>query len=276
MSRDYKTRKPAKSSSEKGGSAFFGGFVGYALGIASAIGIWLYLNYAPSPFLPAEKVAASAEKTPPQPVAEKAKTAEKAVPEEPVAVAEEKPRFDFYKILPGIEEPEIDREFKRTTEKPAQPQITAKTPENNNKPVEIAPSPVAPQPIAPPRPVVTPVTPPPQVAAIQPRALPAEPKQPVQQQQQPVTPQSQTKTPAPAKEKIFLQAGSFRKNDEAENMKARLAMLGVFASVQPIDLAEKGTWFRVRIGPFNNKTDSDQTSASLRENGIETQFVKLQ
>jgi cell division protein FtsN len=46
--------------------------------------------------------------------------------------------------------------------------------------------------------------------------------------------------------------------------------------VQPIDLAEKGTWYRVRIGPFSSKTDSDQTSASLRENGIETQFVKLQ
>lgn len=277
MSRDYKTRKPAKSSSEKGGSAFFGGFVGYALGIASAIGIWLYLNYAPSPFLPAEKVAASTEKTPAQPAAEKAKTVEKAAPEEPVAVAEEKPRFDFYKILPGIEEPEVDQEFRRAAEKPAQPPVSAKAPENNNKPVEIAPPPVAPQPVAPPRPVTTPVTPPPQVAAIQPRALPAEPKQPPPQQQQPpVTPQPQVKTPAPAKEKIFLQAGSFRKNDEAENMKARLALLGVFASVQAIDLAEKGTWYRVRIGPFNNKTDSDQTSASLRENGIETQFVKIQ
>ena len=277
MSRDYKTRKSAKSSSEKSGSAFFGGFVGYALGIASAIGIWLYLNYAPSPFLPAEKVAPSAEKTPPQPVAEKTKTAEKAAPEEPVAVAEEKPRFDFYKILPGIEEPEVDREFKRAAEKPAQPQITPKTTENSNKPVEIAPPPVtSPQPVAPPRPIVTPVTPPPQIAAIPPRTLPAEPKQPPQQQQQPVTPPPQTKTPAPAKEKIFLQAGSFRKNDEAENMKARLALLGVFASVQAIDLAEKGTWYRVRIGPFSSKTDSDQTSASLRENGIETQFVKIQ
>ncbi|MBS0425234.1 MAG: SPOR domain-containing protein [Proteobacteria bacterium] len=272
MSRDYKTRKPAKSSSEKGGSAFFGGFVGYALGIASAIGIWLYLNYVPSPFLPAEKVAPSAEKTPPQPAAEKTKTAEKAAPEEPVAVAEEKPRFDFYKILPGIEEPEVNREFKRAAEPRTQP---AKTPENN-KPVEVAPPPAAPQPIAPPRPVMAPVTPPPQVAAIQPHVLPAEPKQLPQQQQQPVTPQSQAKTPAPAKEKIFLQAGSFKKNDEAENMKARLALLGVFASVQAIDLAEKGTWYRVRIGPFNSKTDSDQTSASLRENGIETQSVKIQ
>ena len=276
MSRDYKIRKPAKSSSEKGGSAFFGGFVGYALGIASAIGIWLYLNYAPSPFLPAEKVTSPAEKNNRQPAAEKAKTTEKAAPEEPAVVAaEEKPRFDFYKILPGIEEPEADQQFKRAAEKPSQPQITAKTAEITNKPVEIAPPPVATsQPVPPPRPVAPPVTPPQQIAAIAPRTLPAEPEQP--QKQQPITPQSQAKTPAPAKQKIFLQAGSFRKNDEAENMKARLALLGVFATVQPIDLAEKGTWYRVRVGPFSSKTDSDQTSASLRENGIETQFVKIQ
>lgn len=266
MSRDYKTRKPAKSSPEKGGSAFFGGFVGYALGLASAIGIWLYLNYAPSPFLPAEKVAGSSEKNQTQPAAETAKAAEKPVPQEPLALAEEKPRFDFYKILPGIEEPEIDHDFRRTAEQPTPPPITAKTPENN-KPAEIVPQ------YVPPRPTVTPVIPPQQIAAVPPRALPAEPKQ-QPQQQPPATPQA--KTPAPAKERIFLQAGSFRKNDEAENMKARLALLGVFASVQPIDLAEKGTWYRVRIGPFNNKTDSDQTSASLRENGIETQFVKIQ
>ncbi|MDE2389369.1 MAG: SPOR domain-containing protein, partial [Betaproteobacteria bacterium] len=209
--------------------------------------------------------------------AEKAKTAEKAALEEPVVAVEEKPRFDFYKILPGIEEPEVNREFKRAAEPRPQPQVPPKTTENSNKPMETTSSPVTtPQPVAPPRPIVTPVAPAPQIAAIQPRALPAEPKQPPQQQQQPVTPQSQAKTPAPAKEKIFLQAGSFRKNDEAENMKARLAMLGVFASVQAIDLAEKGTWYRVRIGPFNNRTDSDQTSASLRENGIETQFVKIQ
>lgn len=271
MSRDYKTRKPTKSTPEKGGSAFLGGFVGYALGLASAIGIWLYLNYIPSPFLPADKVAGSSEKNQTQSAAETPKTEEKPVPPEPLAVVEEKPRFDFYKILPGIEEPEIDQDFKRAAGQPAPPPVAAKTPENN-KPAEIVPQP------APPRPSVTiPVTPPPpqQIAAVPPRTLPAEPKQlPQPQQQSPVTPQ--TKAPAAAKEKIFLQAGSFRKNDEAENMKARLAMLGVFASVQPIDLAEKGTWYRVRIGPFSSKTDSDQTSASLRENGIETQFVKLQ
>ncbi|WP_292993096.1 SPOR domain-containing protein [Nitrosomonas sp.] len=262
MSRDYKTRKPSKSTPEKGGSAFLGGFVGYALGLASAIGIWLYFNYAPSPFLPTEKVASSVEKSEAKAIPEQPKTPVKPQ-EEPVVTAEEKPRFDFYKILPGIEEPEINHEYKPAVAQPAQPQVTAKIPENSNKPAENVQ-----QPIPPSRPNINPAVIAPQIAAVPPRTIPAEPIQ------QPVAPQ--VKIPPPVKEKFFLQAGSFRKNDEAENMKARLAFLGVSASIQPIDLAEKGTWYRVRIGPLTNKADIDEISASLKENGIGAQFIKVQ
>ncbi len=265
MSRDYKSRKPSKSTTEKGGSAFLGGFVGYALGLASAIAIWLYLNYAPSPFLPNEKVASSAEKNNTPAAQEEPKAPAKPVQEESVITVEEKPRFDFYKILPGIDEPEFDHEFKQAAEQSAQPQIAAKPPEINSKPAEMAPQP------APSRPSMTAVEPPQQIAAMQPRIIPAEPVQ------QPVTPQvPQIKSPPPVQEKFFLQAGSFRKNDEAENLKARLALIGVFASIQPIDLAEKGTWYRVRIGPFASKTETDRISASLKENGMDAQFIKTQ
>ena len=109
MSRDYKSQKSSKSSSEKGGSAFFGGFVGYALGIMSAIGIWLYLSYAPSPYLSDDKNPTAAVKKDTQPSPEKSTAAEKVMPETPITVVEEKPRFDFYKILPGIDEPEVDQ-----------------------------------------------------------------------------------------------------------------------------------------------------------------------
>lgn len=262
MSRDYKTRKPSKSTPEKGGSAFLGGFVGYALGLASAIGIWLYLNYAPSPFLPTEKATSSTEKSEVQSAPEQPKTPAQ-LQEEPVIAAEEKPRFDFYKILPGIDEPEIDHEYKPAVAQPAQPKIPAKTPENSNKPVENAQ-----QPIPPARPNANPAVTTPQIAAVPPRTIPSEPMQ------LPVAPQ--VKTPPSVKEKFFLQAGSFRRNDEAENMKARLAFLGVSASIQPIDLAEKGTWYRVRIGPLTNKADIDAISTSLKENGIGAQFIKVQ
>ena len=258
MSRDYKARKSAKSENEKGGSAFFGGFVGYALGLISAIGIWLYLNYAPSPFLPTEKVADSSAKSETRPASEQPKTPAKPVQEEPLSAVEEKPRFDFYKILPGIDEPQIDQASRKVDERPVQPPVPAKIPESSHKPVEIVRHPA-------PYPNISSVETPQQFAAIQPRSIPTEPIQ------QPVAPQIKS---TPAKEKFFLQAGAFRKNDEAENMKARLALLGVLASIQPIDLAEKGTWYRVRVGPFTKKEDVDETSASLKENGIATQFIK--
>ena len=96
MSRDYKSQKSSKSSSEKGGSAFFGGFVGYALGIMSAIGIWLYLSYAPSPYLSDDKNPTAAVKKDTQPSPEKSTAAEKVMPETPITVVEEKPRFAAY------------------------------------------------------------------------------------------------------------------------------------------------------------------------------------
>lgn len=274
MSRDYKTRKPSATKPEKGNSAFFGGFVGYALGLASAIAIWLYLNFAQNPFLKNEKAAAVPEKSQQQPVAGDAHKTLAKVPEEPVNQPEEKPKFDFYKILPGIDEPEIDYSTRKINDdQPKSPQITTAPTETNNKTTEI---PV--QTATPPKPVVAP---PVEAAAVQPRPIPLETKsQPSQQLpppqpsvQQPITPQ--TVNPPAAKEKIFLQAGSFRRIDDAENMKARLALLGVFASIQPIDLADRGIFYRVRVGPFNNKSNSDQVSASLQENGIETQFLRL-
>ncbi len=261
MSRDYKTRKSSKSANEKGGSAFFGGFVGYALGLMSAIGIWLYLNYAPSPFLSTEKVASSSAKSEPQAVpAEQLKTPAKPVQEEPLIAVEEKPRFDFYKILPGIDEPEVDQASRQAAGRPVQPPVTAKIPESSSKPAEIVRQP------APTPPAITPTEAKQQTASVHPRSFPAETVQ------QPVAP-PQVKQ-VKSTEKYFLQAGSFKKNDDAEDLKARLALLGVLASVQPIDLADKGVWYRVRVGPFVKKEDVDQTSASLRENGIATQFIK--
>lgn len=272
MSRDYKTRKPSTSKPERGGSVFFGGFVGYALGIASAIAIWLYLSFVQNPFLSNEKIANTAEKNPAQLTAEAPQTPTKPVmPEEPVNVADEKPKFDFYKILPGIEEPEIDHGKRRIEEQPRQAPVIAPLTEIANKPVEVAPQPALPRPA-----VAAPI----ETAAIQSQPIPIEPRlqpqssPPQSQLQQPVAPPA--KTPPPVKEKIFLQAGAFRSINDAENMKAQLALLGIFASIQPIDSAEKGTIYRVRIGPFDNKSDSDRTGVSLRENGIEAQLVRIQ
>lgn len=253
MSRDYKSQKSSRSSSKKGGSAFLGGFVGYALGIMSAIGIWLYLNYGPSPYLANDKNATATIKNEPLLKSEPQKT---TPPETPITVVEEKPRFDFYKILPGVDEPEMERVAPQRSVPP--PQLPPALP-SSNKPQENVVKPAEKQPTL--------------HAAVAPTIRTQE--LPPATQTAPSTPKNNAVVNTP-KEKFFLQAGSFKTKGDAENLKARLALIGMLASVQPIDLAERGTWHRVRVGPFTKKEDVDQANASLKENGIAAQFIKVQ
>ncbi len=76
------------------------------------------------------------------------------------------------------------------------------------------------------------------------------------------------------KEAFFLQAGAFSSAPEADNLKARLALLGVEASIQTSVVQDKGMWHRVRIGPYTNIEDLNRTRDMLNQNGISTTLVK--
>lgn len=83
---------------------------------------------------------------------------------------------------------------------------------------------------------------------------------------------------APAQEpsaasKLYLQAGAFQKPADADNLKARLALMGMEAGVQQVDTPDKGTLHRVRVGPFNTDADADSARARLAQEGIETVVV---
>ena len=77
------------------------------------------------------------------------------------------------------------------------------------------------------------------------------------------------------KDKYYLQAGSFQNAEDAENLKAKIAMLGMQAYVQSADLSEKGMWHRVRIGPFTKIVDINQTRSSLLKSGIDANLIKV-
>ena len=216
MSRDYKSNKATKNTKKSSGSLFFGILIGYALGLISAIAIWMYISESPSPFL-------APVKTSNQTVLEPIKTPSEKTEEEIIAAAEAKNKFDFYDILPGVDEPAFEQE---------------------PIPVAQAPAPVIPAPISPPvSPTITP--------------LPEKPAESVQM------------------EHYFLQAGSFRSTNDAENQKAKLALLGVVADIQSADLADKGVWYRVRVGPFIRMNKVEEVRASLQLNGIDTHFIKI-
>src|SRR5205823_5820290 len=117
--------------------------------------------------------------------------ARNARPDLGAAPAAEKPRFDFYKILPGGEEPKSDRRgIDKSGERPAE------------RSTEVARS--------------------------------AEP--------------SGTKSG----DRFWLQAGAFASAADAEDMKARLALSGWEAAVQPVPMPDKTQRYRVRLGPYDN------------------------
>jgi cell division protein FtsN len=66
-------------------------------------------------------------------------------------------------------------------------------------------------------------------------------------------------------EKFYLQAGAFEDPSEADNLKARLALMGVEASVQKVDVPEKGTMHRVRVGPYMGQEAMSKARAAHRQ-----------
>ncbi|MDP2761207.1 MAG: SPOR domain-containing protein [Sideroxyarcus sp.] len=66
----------------------------------------------------------------------------------------------------------------------------------------------------------------------------------------------------------IVQAGSFQSAADAEKLKARLALVGMEASVQSIDLPGKGIWHRVRLGPYQGLNAANETIANLKSNGV--------
>lgn len=224
MTRDLKPKKPAARSR---GSTLLGIFIGLILGLVVALGVAWYVTKMSSPFAGSRAKPVESAKSEPAP-AEAANSASSVAKDEPAKPAKEsskaldramaktddKPRFDFYKILPEQAEPGADADKKAAV----------------NKPV----------------------------------AKPA-----------PTAPSASPDSPATAKSGSYvLQAGAFQSAAEADNLKARLAMLGVEATVQTTTVPDKGTLHRVRLGPYAKLDDLNRVRATLKQNGVETSLVK--
>jgi len=73
----------------------------------------------------------------------------------------------------------------------------------------------------------------------------------------------------------LLQVGSFRENSDAEQLKARLALLGITARIQSVTVND-ATWHRVRVGPVSGVRQADEMRNRLASNGIESLVMKNQ
>ena len=106
----------------------------------------------------------------------------------------------------------------------------------------------------------------PSIAKVEPPALPrmdgkAEPKA------------GDAKTEAESS-RYLLQAGAFKTPDDADAMRARLAMLGLDARVYPVEQSG-ATLYRVRVGPYGQVDEVNKTRKLLAENNIDAQIVRV-
>lgn len=73
----------------------------------------------------------------------------------------------------------------------------------------------------------------------------------------------------------FVQAGAFTRSDDAEQQRARLALLGLTAKITEREQAGR-TMYRVRMGPFPMRDEADRLQARLLEQAVESQIVRVE
>ena len=201
--RKSRTMAPRSSSpgrKREGGNFLAGMGVGVLVGLAVSLGIAFYLNRTPIPFMTAKPKQAEknggAAKAPV--IAGLPQSGGAAAP----ASTSDKPKFDFYRILPGAEEPVTEKEIRARERAKGGQQVASK-------------------------------------------------------------------------DVYFIQAGSFQNPADADNQKARLAILGFESSVEPANLPDKGTWYRVRMGPYAKLDDINKVRQALAQSGIDASLIKV-
>jgi cell division protein FtsN len=209
-------RRAAPSRKSGIGGTLLGVFIGMALGLALAAGAAFYLTKGSNPYLAAD------------PAREPARDAarEPARPGRVEAGANEKPRFDFYKILPGAEEPRLQS---RAGERAAPDKTAAERAASPDK----------------------------AIARLDDHAA---------------SPAADGKYKSG--ERLWLQAGSFASEADAEGLKARLAFAGWEATVQPAMLPDKGVRYRVRLGPYDNTEELTRMKVELGKRGFDVAVIR--
>jgi cell division protein FtsN len=73
----------------------------------------------------------------------------------------------------------------------------------------------------------------------------------------------------------FVQAGAYGRPEEAEQQRARLAMVGIETRVTEREQGGR-TVYRVRVGPFDRRDQADATKQRLEAAAVEAALVRVQ
>jgi cell division protein FtsN len=73
----------------------------------------------------------------------------------------------------------------------------------------------------------------------------------------------------------FVQAGAYGRTEDAEQQRAKLAMMGLEGKLSEREQSGR-TVYRVRVGPFDKKADADAAKEKLDAAGVESALVRVQ
>ena len=239
------------------GGTFFGMFVGLVIGIVVAAAVVMLINQAPTPFNPEEAQKKHQENADANKLVQQAKKGDLVeLPNKPGDKIPEK-RFQFYDILPnGQTAPNVDKnavqmdglaalpnradDFIEPTELDDDGNGDENAEKNNQNLVEKTPE------------------------VVENKATSEK------QEKSEIT--KKTASESLVSGKVFIKAGSFSRSQEADNQKAKLAMLGIEAYIQQVMVQDK-TFYRVRLGPFNEK-EANNVQRELSAANIQSTMIK--
>ena len=171
--------------------------------------------------------------------------------------------FDFYTLLPGKEVPMTDAELA------ASEQAEKAEREKQDQAREAAAATATPStPAAAPAPLPAPVD----EAAIRTAAADARPATAIAS---PATAAAPAASPSAstADTRYILQAGAFQASGQAEELKARIALLGLGARVESAQISGK-TVYRVRMGPYGTAGELADAKRKLAGGGLSAMAVR--
>ena len=73
----------------------------------------------------------------------------------------------------------------------------------------------------------------------------------------------------------FVQAGAYTRSEEAEQQRAKLALVGLEAKVSEREQSGRMV-YRVRVGPYEAREDADGVQGRLSQAGIEARLVRVE
>lgn len=95
----------------------------------------------------------------------------------------------------------------------------------------------------------------------------------IEEPPRPVVPASSSSVAERTGPDYLLQVGSFRSIEDAEKLRAKLALLGMEAHVRSIRTDSGQNWNRVRLGPFSAGESLQSARKRLSENGLSSLVI---